>query len=163
MIENKNNQKRRNSSYEIKNLFKHTNNNYAYYNLDNNIINKNISSSNLNNFNFKLCNKEIKNFTMYENFAKCDINNKKTNKRILNQPVDLSLNINKTTGEAVKLIDDKKNLKVNRKNLTSPLKVENQDKNGGMTYADNPCVYNYLKTRGKIEQFNILKRKKHFV
>jgi len=50
----------------------------------------------------------------------------------------------------------------NKKTLANLYKEEKINENDFKT-IDNPCVFNYSKTRGNIENFNNLKRKKHFV
>ncbi len=168
------------SNYNIKKISRHNlSSNYNHTNLNKNNFKKTFinktkevlhDSNNLIRFDFKVTNNEMKNFSMFENFAKSDINNKNTNKKQSNQTIDFNKSKNNITGDPVKCVEDRKkseNKKLfyetyNRKTLLNLFKKDDRNYSSFNT-IDNPCEFNFSKTRGTIENFNNLTRKKHFV
>jgi hypothetical protein len=180
MVGKSNTERTNSSSYNIKNLSRHDlSSNYNHINLNKNNFNRTYTNkvngiyglNNLIRLNFKVTdNNEIKNFSMFNNFTKNNINNKNTNKKLSNQTIDHNKSKNNVTGDPVKCIEDRKkseNKKLfyetyNRKTL---LNLHKEDVNNLSNFStiDNPCEFNFSKKRGSIENFNSLKRKKHFV
>ena len=179
MVGNNNPERTISSSNNIKKISRHNlSSNYNHTNLNKNNFNRNFTNktngvhnpNNLIRFDFKVTNNEIKNFSMFENFAKNDIDNKKNHKKLSNQTIDHNKSKNNITGDPVKCVEDKKktqNKKLfyetyNRKTLLN-LYREDVNNSSTMNTIDNPCEFNFSRTRGIIENFNSLKRKKHFV
>lgn len=180
MVVKSNSERNHSSNYNIKKISKHNiSSNYNHTNLNKNNFNKlfntqvnqGLGNNNLNKFNFKVTNKnEIKNFSMFENFLKNDIINKNTNKKLSCQTLDYNKSKNNITGEPIKCIEDRKKSEVkkhyyetcNQKTVLN-LHKENPNNITNLITLDNPCEFNFPKTRGNIKNFNCLKRKKHFV
>lgn len=179
MVGKSNTERTDSSSYNIKKISRHNlNSNYNHINLNKNNFNKTFlnkthgiqNQNNLIRFDFKVINNEMKNFSMFENFAKNDINNKSTHKKLSNQTIDYNKSKNNITGDPVKCVEDRKksqNKKLfqetyNRKSLLN-LHKEDMNNLSSFNTIDNPCEFNFSKKRGTIENFNSLKHKKHFV
>lgn len=179
MVGQSNTEKTNSSSYNIKKISRHNlSSNYNHTNLNKNNFNRTSTNktngvpntTNMLRFDFKLINNEIKNFSMFENFAKSDINNKSSNKKLTYQTIEYNKSKNNITGDPIKCIEDRKkseNKKLfyetyNKKTLLN-LQRENVNDLSVFNTIDNPCEFNFSKKRGTIENFNSLKRKKHFV